>query len=728
MKQPLSQPVRLLILSIYVGLLFAVSFLSFGSALPPTTEKGLWFYSGLAAILLGNLIVTPFYSKPADAISYTVAALIAMLSVNVWVTPERTGFDRFLWTITTSYVGVVLLSAILSIALKDVRNDFVQKISQSLRSVSDALGTPKSVFSAVFLFAIIAFHRESSREYLPISAAWLLAISVQPLESVATLIGKWKIIWKSLLPTVFSGTVVGHQVPSVVLIRQEDESAISFGDPLIVRADSGRLGLALALDHVGFSEGPWCRALHLDLPDGVRSRLSAYAERNENSPFAIKVSEGVLDLRDIADSAWQKKDRLIGLVAPDTDISHLVIEIIRTDIDLTEGHLVEVRIGQAMVLYQIISGLTREEIVQQKNTRGFVKAKAKKIGRWNGTAFESVRWVPQPNAPIFLVRSTSASANAGAVGYFPGTDYPVSVDTHQLVTHNTAILGILGVGKSFLAIELAERMIKAGIKIICLDLTNQYAEQLSSYCDPDQGAEIQALQTIGKAGKNSCKQNVEEGGSAANFKIKLKEILSGFLAPANMNKLLKIFNPAEFEVWKQDSRLFSGTASMASLSPTEITRIFAETTLEILQTHGMTDKARCCLVLEEAHSLIPEWQAVAQDGDKAATNGTAKAILQGRKFGFGCLVITQRTANVTKSILNQCNTIFAMRVFDSTGMEFLKNYIGNDFAGVLSTLEDRHAIIFGRGSSCKDPVMIRLNDRDKFIAAFRPEASAQREA
>src|SRR6267378_56543 len=85
--------------------------------------------------------------------------------------------------------------------------------------------------------------------------------------------------------------------------------------------------------------------------------------------------------------------------------------------------------------------------------------------------------------------------------------------------------------------------------------------------------------------------------------------------------------------------------------------------------------------------------------DRAAANGTARAILQRRKFGFGCLVVTQRPANVTKSILNQCNTILALRVYDATGMEFLRAYIGDDYANVLSALEDRHAVVFGRASS-----------------------------
>ncbi len=112
---------------------------------------------------------------------------------------------------------------------------------------------------------------------------------------------------------------------------------------------------------------------------------------------------------------------------------------------------------------------------------------------------------------------------------------------------------------------------------------------------------------------------------------------------------------------------------------------------------------------------------MAAEGDKAATAKSARAILQGRKYGLGCLLITQRTANVTKTILNQCNTIFAMRTFDNTGMEFLGNYIGSDYAVVLPAMQPRHAVVFGKGSSCENPVLIRLNDQHAFRGRFRPD-------
>jgi hypothetical protein len=55
-------------------------------------------------------------------------------------------------------------------------------------------------------------------------------------------------------------------------------------------------------------------------------------------------------------------------------------------------------------------------------------------------------------------------------------------------------------------------------------------------------------------------------------------------------------------------------------------------------------------------------------------------------------------------------------------MDFLTNYIGEAYAGVLSTLEDRHAVVFGKASSCRDPVLIRLNDRKDFLRVFRSES------
>lgn len=729
-ESSISQRGRLTILIVYLAGLFIASWGALGTWIPPTTERGIWFYAAFAALLLGSLLVTPFFTKPADAISYAVAAAVALLAVNAWGSTASSGFDRFVWSAAMLYVLVALAAAILAISLKDSSRASAQKAARSSLLLADAAGSPRAIFSVVFLFALSTYHRAVPREYMIIGLAWALFVGLRPLETIADLWRRWRKLWVARGGLGRLGEVVGHEAPGLVLIREDADSSTGIGDMLLVRTEGGRPGLAIALDHVGFADGCWLRAIHLTSASVSGHALGeAGVARSVAEGAVFRAGEDVIE--DAAKArASDTRQRLLGLVASDTNVGQLQIEVVRSDLDIQEGSLVEVEIKGRAVLYQVIKGLTKEEVLQEKNTRGFVRAQAKKIGFWNNDrrSFDSIPWLPQPNQAVLLARLAKEEVKKDAIGHFPGTAYPVCIDPHLLVTHNAAILGILGVGKSFLALELVERMIGAGIKVICLDLTNQYAGELSEFLDAaSEQALVDELQAIGPQGKANVSLNVEEGGSVHQFSAKIKEQLEAFLDP-NSDRRLRILNPAEFEVWRQDSKPYQGKASMATLTPTEITRIITETVLEVLHAQGMSDQARCCVVYEEAHSLIPEWNAVASDGDKTATNGTAKAILQGRKFGLGCLVITQRTANVTKSILNQCNTVFGLRVFDATGMEFLRNYIGEDYAGVLSTLEDRHAVVFGRASSCRDPVLTRLNDRADFTRVFREPKVAIGEA
>ncbi|GLQ46729.1 hypothetical protein GCM10007862_17800 [Dyella lipolytica] len=276
-----------------------------------------------------------------------------------------------------------------------------------------------------------------------------------------------------------------------------------------------------------------------------------------------------------------------------------------------------------------------------------------------------------------------------------------------------------------LAIELVERMMAEGIKVICLDLTNQYSVELDSYLD--RAHEDKCLRMIAAAGerdREAYAENPEDGGSLNNIREAISNDLREFLSVTS-GKMLKIYNPAQVTGSKQMSEAktyqergqWKRGAALWSVTSVEITRIVSELALQLLQDR-MSDQARVCLVYEEAHSLVPEFSSVATPSDREATNGTARAILQGRKYGLGCLLITQRTANVTKTILNQCNTIFAMRTFDETGKEFLSNYIGRDYASSLSTISERHAVFFGKASSCENPILIRLNDREDFRRVF----------
>lgn len=719
--ESLDQRSRLVILFLYLAALFVASKLALDSWYPPSTEQGLWFFAGLATLLLGNLLVTPFFTAPADAISYAVSGLVALLAVDVF--GDSDGSTEVLAIALTAYMVSVIVVGIGAILLRGFSGTMGSSLAHDLFRLAHVYGNARAVYSAIFLFSLLAYHKEDATEFAILFVAGVLVVTVQPLEYGAIWLNRTVKALRGLVPAVQVGDLLARQEPGVMLVRRTPGAPLNPGDLVVVRTADDDVLLGLHLDWQWLAGETWARIVRLVeavLTTDERQRLG----RHVSSVGAVaRISDDAAD-QDILGKLHRvavvaNRRSLVGIVAPDTSLRSLVFEVTSTETAIEEGRLVETRIRDQSVLFQVIDGVSQEEILQQLNRYGYARAKARKVGVWDSDRerFQPVRWIPLVNEPVLLVSEQAPPEDARAVGFFPGTAYPVLLNPTQLVTHNTAILGILGVGKTTLTFELINRIAREGIKVICLDITDEYARELRCVSTTHR---LHQINVKCSTGKTNFKQNKEEGGSVNDFKALIRKCLSSYLSQwlsPGTDEVL-VIDPSSFDVWQQETNLFQGTAAMSSLTPTQITRIITEETLALVQALGPANRARVCIVYEEAHSLVPEWNSAAFPGDQPAANGTAKAILQGRKYGLGCLLITQRTANVTKSILNQCNTIIAMRVYDSTGIEYLRNYIGDDFASVLSTMEDRHAIVFGKASSCLDPVLVRLNDRDDFLRIF----------
>jgi len=710
----MTQPHRFLFLLGYAALLFIFNYLAFGKILPQLDEKSIWFFSGVVSLLLGKLLTSPYFTKPADSISYASIAFFALVFVSESVTGK---IQNSIYYLLIFYYGVVILIGSVSILLKDSSERRKQQMGQTYFQLSELLGNQNAIFSSVAIFAIWVFHDPGRQQFYP-TIAWAIT-AIQPHNFIADTIRKIRNIWKIRFFAKSIGQISSFQTPNILTVRQGSESKIKFGEVLAVKDRFSASGLAIALNYIGRNEELLLRGLQVPLVEELKFRkwktlfdlpLNHVAKLpvNSETEFAIQKLKEEYNV-----------DNIIGLVMQDSSIQKLYFEVINA-IDLEVGRILEVTVGSDRVLYQLMNGLTKDEIIFQKNKYGYARGEALVVGKWNESKnyFSSSKWIPNSNGLVHIIESQEDKPTKNKIGHFPKSNYNIEIsDVNSLVTHNTAILGILGIGKTMLAIELVDRITNANINVICIDLTNQYQKELKGLIDMKVSEKFfQEIRTVGEEGKNLVSLNVEEGGSVNQFKELLKNYLSEFVN--NSKSRLTIINPSEFEVWRQDSKPYNNKASMVSLTPCEITSIISEATLDILQENGMSEEAKVCLVYEEAHSLVPEWSSAVNEGDKAATNATARSILQGRKYGMGCLLITQRTANVTKTILNQCNSIFAMRTFDDTGKAFLDNYIGSEYSGILPNLAEREAVFFGKASSCENPVLIRLNDRDKFLEAF----------
>jgi DNA helicase HerA-like ATPase len=119
-----------------------------------------------------------------------------------------------------------------------------------------------------------------------------------------------------------------------------------------------------------------------------------------------------------------------------------------------------------------------------------------------------------------------------------------------------------------------------------------------------------------------------------------------------------------------------------------------------------------CIVLEEAHTIIPESSFLGDLGDYGSNKGLVSKMgqiaLQGRKYGVGFIVIAQRTANVSKTVLTQCNTVICFQAFDETSFTFLGNYVGKDMVQALPNLKQYHAIIAGKAVKSNMPMIVDL--------------------
>ena len=98
------------------------------------------------------------------------------------------------------------------------------------------------------------------------------------------------------------------------------------------------------------------------------------------------------------------------------------------------------------------------------------------------------------------------------------------------------------------------------------------------------------------------------------------------------------------------------------------------------------------VVLEEAHAYL----GVGNEGP-AATEAR-RVVKEGRKYGLGAMIVSQRPSEIDSTILSQCGTIFAMRLSNSTDRSHVTGAASDNLEGLfgmLPTLRTGEAIIVG---------------------------------
>lgn len=110
------------------------------------------------------------------------------------------------------------------------------------------------------------------------------------------------------------------------------------------------------------------------------------------------------------------------------------------------------------------------------------------------------------------------------------------------------------------------------------------------------------------------------------------------------------------------------------------------------------------VVMEEAHRYL------GKDSDNPARDMVQRIVKEGRKFGVGAMIVSQRPSEIDETILSQCGTLFALRLSNSADQAKVKAALPDSLTGLVDTLpvlRTGEAIIMGEAARL--PIRCRIN-------------------
>ncbi len=371
----------------------------------------------------------------------------------------------------------------------------------------------------------------------------------------------------------------------------------------------------------------------------------------------------------------------------------------------------------------------------KKSQEGKTTCEANIIGFREKGMLKQPRHVVKPDSMVYRADEDVIAETLGLTkdGLYMGRletnpDIRIFVDPSDLYKH-IAVLAKTGAGKSYATGVMLEELLEANYPVIVIDPHGEYhslahpneeitEEQTENYGIDPKGYNITEYSTDTEINPDA------EQLSFSSKNLKTKELSQ--LMPTNLtnsqkevmyNALKELKKRDEYDLddimdkcmsqdskakWNlvsvlevvQDSGLFSdnptsledlvrrGHCSIVNLrgvDPETQQMVVYKLAKELFERRKVGELVPFIMVMEEAHNFVPE----ANLGKAVCSDIMRTIASEGRKFGMGIGVISQRPANVNKNILSQCNTQLIMRVTNKNDL----SAISRSFEGITSEVQ-----------------------------------------
>lgn len=679
---------RFVLFGLEIIALIVVTQLCTGNILVALSD--LWFSSGLLMLILLSLIDQPFFSKDTNIFVNGVTGFLALLLI------EQSKRDWIFWT----FFGIVIYLLVSSYILMWVRRNELNEEKKSVQlfsRINRIIGSPQVLFSAFFLWGAFLQFGITNKKYIPIFWYWLIVILLDT-SGLAKIISELLTKKKEESKSTAIGNILGVQGRDILLIKLfpfEQRKTVSLFEPVIFKLKSNKkTGKGIVIESYLLNEQQWIKVLKID--NGLEEVISDTGKKLlEDIVYKIEISEG----KEIS-----FLNTFIGIVYENSNIDKITF-IYDSKIPVEAGMLIEIQQRNKKVIYQIFNGLTQQEALEAKNKSDMIIGTALQLGVWDekNNRFEKYGWVPSINTPVHIASKPQLSkVQKGIIelGKVPNTDFPVLMDINTAITHHMAVLGVTGTGKSVFVRNLIKQYVTFGNrKIFIIDFTGEHKKKLSNitpFITADEENEIYNY-------FNTINNEMDKFSNQRNHTLieTSKNAIEQTIQTAINNYLIsdEFFKIIELPDVQNTQNIF------------DFTRVLFKLIFDTAKNNlDKKDSPQLCIVLEEAHTIIPEWN-FASDSNKnsqAAMNAISQIALQGRKYNVGLLVIAQRTANVSKTVLTQCNSIISFTEYDNTSIDFLSNYYGDSIATILPTLKFRQAVAAGKAFSSSVPMIFEV--------------------
>jgi len=364
-----------------------------------------------------------------------------------------------------------------------------------------------------------------------------------------------------------------------------------------------------------------------------------------------------------------------------------------------------------------------------------------------------------------LIRSVlglSASKENGAyIGLLKGHSLPVYLNIDALVQKHICILAKTGGGKSYACGVLIEEMLKKKIPMVIIDTHGEY----QSLSKPNKSRkDAKNMERFGVKKAEYASQIKEfsplrtRGGnhlalSGVNLSAReITDLLSAKLSGPQVGVLYQaikevkeyksVYNLSDIKDAVNRSKSNARWNVIASLESLDSIGVFSE---HGTKTEDLVKKGKCSsinmkgvppdvqevvvaritkrlfddrkagkippflLVVEEAHNYCPE-----RGVGSAVSSGILRTVAsEGRKFGMGLCIVSQRPAKVDKNIISQCNTNIILKVTNPNDLKAIIQSVEgltNQTYREIQRLPIGVAMISGAGLQM--PVMTEVRTRE----------------